>query len=210
MPYIRERKRKNGEKSYTATISIKGSPEISKTFKRLTDAKEWAHSTESKIRENINFPKRKIQNTTVAELIDRYIEEELPNKKEGVRNDFLGTLEWFKREIGQIYVRNLTTADLVACREKLRKSKKMTPGRNNKHKLTDKTISNATVNRHLTYMRAAFSYFVNELDLLDVNPMAKVKKLPEKNNRTRCLEENEIAKLLDTCKRKIMNYTYVF
>ena len=62
MPYIRERKRKNGEKSYTATVSIKGSPEISKTFKRLTDAKEWAHSTETKIRENINFPQRKIQN----------------------------------------------------------------------------------------------------------------------------------------------------
>ena len=84
----------------------------------------------------------------------------------------------------------------------IRKRKKMIPGKNSKHKLTDKSISNATVNRHLTYMRIVFSYYVNELDILDVNPMAKVKKLPEKNNRTRCLEQDEITKLLVACKKK--------
>ena len=40
--------------------------------------------------------------------------------------------------------------------------------------------------------------------MLDVNPMAKVKKLPEKNNRTRCLEENEIAKLEEKKARRVI------
>lgn len=199
MAEIKKRKRKNGEYSYTACVRLKGSPMVSKTFKRKTDAQEWANKTETAVKDNINFPKRKAQKLTVSEIIDKFIEFELSKKKEKIQKDFLKALDWYKNEIGSLYLSGLTTSKLVECREKLTQKQKEIPMRNKKSKVTDKTISNATVNRYMTYMRIVFSYCVNDLDILDLNPMAKVKKLSENNARKRCLENKEITKLLKAC-----------
>ena len=51
-----------------------------KTFKRLTDAKRWAQSTEAAIREARHFPKAEAQKHTVRDMIDRYRTEVLPKK----------------------------------------------------------------------------------------------------------------------------------
>ena len=96
MAEIKERKLKNGEKSYTVSIRIKGHPSLTKTFKRKTDATEWANRTESQIRENINFPHRALQRMTVGDLIDKFISKELPKKKDKIQKDFLKALNWYK------------------------------------------------------------------------------------------------------------------
>lgn len=199
MAEIKERKRKNGEVSYTASIRIKGSPSLTKTFKRKTDAKEWASRTETEIRENINFPKRRLQKMTIGELIDRFIKNELPKKSLKIQRDFLNSLNWYNNEIGKLYVKNVTSAQLVECREKLSAKPKEIPIKGKKPRATNKVLSSATVNRYMMYMRVVFAYCVNDLDILDVNPMAKVKKLPENNTRKRCLEQKEIKKLLEAC-----------
>jgi len=41
MATIQERTKKNGKKTFTATIRIKGYKPLSATFERLTDAKRW-------------------------------------------------------------------------------------------------------------------------------------------------------------------------
>ena len=48
----------------------------------------------------------------------------------------------------------------------------------------------------MTYMRVVFAYAVNDLDILDINPMSKVKKLSENNARKRYLSQSEIKNLL--------------
>ena len=205
MAEIKRRTKKNGELSYTASVRIKGYPSITKTFKLKTDAKEWANKTESEIRENINFPKRKAQKYTVGDIIDKFIENELPKRKPKAQTEFKMVLNWYKNEIGDYYLSRLTTETLVDCRDKLARKHKEIPIRNKNLKNLDprmskKTLSPATINKYMTYMRVVFAYCVNDLDILDINPMAKVKKLSEKNARKRYLELKEIAKLLNACK----------
>lgn len=205
MAEIKKRIKKNGEPSYTASIRIKGYPPVTKTFKLKTDAKEWANKTETEIRENINFPKRKAQKYTVAEIINKFIKNELPKRKPKAQTEFKMVLDWYKNEIGDYYLSSLTTETLVDCRNKLARKHKEIPIRNKTLKkleprLSEKTLSPATINKYMTYMRVVFAYCVNDLDILDLNPMAKVKKLSEKNQRKRYLELKEITKLLNACK----------
>ena len=108
-------------------------------------------------------------------------------------------LNWYKNEIGHYYLSTLTTEILVDCREKLAKKHKETPIKGQRARETDKTLSPATINKYMTYMRVVFAYCVNDLDILDLNPMAKVKKLSEKNQRKRYLEQKEISRLLHAC-----------
>ncbi len=209
MAEIKKRLKKNGEINYTASIKIKGYPSVTKTFKLKTDAKEWANKTETEIRENINFPKRKAQKYTISDIIDKFIQNELPKKKAKAQSEFKMVLDWYKNEIGDYYLSTLTTEMLVECREKLMRKNKEIPIKNKDSKnlpprISDKTLSPATINKYMTYMRVVFAYCVNDLDILDLNPMAKVKKLSEKNQRKRFLESKEIVKLLNAC--KVENY----
>lgn len=62
----------------------------------------------------------------------------------------------------------------------------------------------------MMYMRVVFAYAVSNLDILDINPMSKVKKLSEQNARKRYLTQQEISKLLKAAKNIVMSYTFVF
>lgn len=201
MATIQERKKKNGKTTYTVTIRIKGHPPLTQTFDRITDAKEWASSHESKIKEGINFPKRKLQKLTLNDLINKFKKMELPKKKEKAQREFNRALDWFSDEIGELYVRNITSGILVECREKLAKKQKEIPTVKEEKKFSDETIAPATVNRYLECISVVFSFAKNDLDILDVNPMEKVKKLKEDNERERWLELDEIKKLLIECKK---------
>lgn len=207
MAEFKKRAKKSGEITYTASVRIKGYPSVSKTFASLTKARQWANKTESDIRENMNFPNRKAQKLTVNEIIDKYIAYELPKKTPKMQKEFLNSLNWYKQEIGSLHLASVTSSILVDCREKLAKKQKEIPiknkdSKNKKPRIIDETISPATVNRYMTYMRVVFAYCVNDLDIIDVNPMAKVKKLSEKNERKRYLEQKEINKLLEQCLKK--------
>lgn len=202
MAVIKKRIKKNGKPSYQACVRITGSQPVYKTFDRLTDANEWAKRTETEIHENINFPKRKAQKYTIAQIIDKFIENELPKKKPKAQTEFKMVLNWFKKELGSYYLSSITTEMLVNCREKLAKKHKEVPIKGQAPRETEKTLSPATINKYLTYMRVVFQSCV-EKDILDINPMAKVKKLPVKNARKRYLDDiTEIAKLLNECKKE--------
>lgn len=207
MAEIKKRAKKDGNITYTVSVRIKGYPSVSKTFDSLTKARQWANKTESDIRENMNFPNRKAQRLTINEIIDKYIAYELPKKTPKMQKEFLNSLNWYKKEIGGLHLASVTPSVLVDCREKLAQKKKEIPiknkeSKNKKPRVVDEVISPATVNRYMTYMRVVFAYCVNDLDIIDINPMAKVKKLSEKNERKRYLEQKEINKLLEQCLKK--------
>ena len=83
MATIRKRDHKNGGVSYQAQVRVKGRPLVTATFKRKTDATRWAHDTESDIRHGRYFKTTEAQKHTVGEMVDRYIKEVLPEKKDG-------------------------------------------------------------------------------------------------------------------------------
>ena len=71
---------KPGKSRYRARVRIKGTPAVSATFERLTDARHWAQDTEADIRAGRYFKNATAKDHTVAKLIDKYIVEILPQR----------------------------------------------------------------------------------------------------------------------------------
>lgn len=56
--------------------------------------------------------------------------------------------------------------------------------------------SNATYNNNLTFIRAIFNYFI-EQDLLEINPAARVKPIPQTTTKNRYYDEETFKKIQD-------------
>ncbi len=199
MATIRKRIRKDGLTSYRVEIRLKGIPPQRATFRRLTDAKKWASSTESAIRENRYFKTIESQRHTLTDLVDRFIEEVLPTRQKALK-EYKRHLSWWKDQIGPYVLADVTPALIAENRGVLLKSSNGRGG----------SKSYATVNRYLAALSVAFSEAVNEWGWLDDSPMRKVKKYKEPRGRVRYLSEDETingiliegerTKLLRECK----------
>lgn len=196
--------KKKNKYTFTASIRLVGHPPVNETFDRLTDAKEWASQTESDIRRGISLSRIESSKHTLKELIDRYIKNELPNRKSD-KKKFLMQLNWWKKQIGAYYLSNITTSLLTEYRDKLSKEDSIKPQKGRK------TRSNATVNRYLACLSTVLSRAVRDWEWMAENPMLKVRKLKEDNARIRFLKDDEVAKLLCECKKSSIElYLIVF
>ena len=87
MASFEERNLKNGKKVYRVRVRLKGQPTERATFDRLTDARKWAASIESSIREGRHFKTAESKKHTLGEMIDRYIRDILPKKSDSMQSD---------------------------------------------------------------------------------------------------------------------------
>jgi integrase len=188
MATIEQRLSDEGKPSYRVKIRLKGHPTQTATFTRKTDAKRWAQQTETAIREGRYFQTIEASRHTVAELITRYIREVLPFKKSA--QDQRCHLLWWKKEIGARLLSEITSATVAEYRDKLRSE--LTRG--------SKPRSGATANRYLSSLSHVFTIAVREWHWIEVNPVTKIRKLPESRGRVRFLSDNERRRLLDACK----------
>ncbi len=208
MASIRKRTNKDGSLSYRVDVRLKGFPPQRATFSRLTDARQWGKNTEAAIKENRYFKTAEANKHTFGELIDRYIRDVLPTKPKAVSQK--QQLEWFKDEIGDYTLADITPAKIVECRDKLLTQTSTK---------TKKLRSPATVNRYLAALSHAFTTAVNEWGWLDDSPMRKVKKPKEPRGRVRFLSddttapdgtviEGERTRLLKACEASKNSYLY--
>jgi integrase len=197
MASIRKRISRNGTLSYRVEVRLKGFPPQRATFKRLTDARKWAQQTEAAIREGRYFKTAEARKHTLAELIDRYDEEVLPNKPKQARVQRQQLL-WWKKEIGDLSLVDITPSRITECRDKLSRG---TTKRGS-------TRTPATVNRYMAALSHAFSVAINEWGWLEDSPMRKVKKPTEPRGRVRFLSDEERERLLDACKHSDNPYLY--
>ena len=79
MKGIDKRIHKNGTVSYRARVRIKGHPVLSQSFASKTLAMKWKRDAESAVEQGKYQYDRPGSKNTLAELIDRYIENELPS-----------------------------------------------------------------------------------------------------------------------------------
>jgi integrase len=204
---IRKRSKKDGSASYRVDVRLKGFPPQTATFRRLTDAKKWAQDTESAIREGRYFKTAEAKKHTLAELIDRYIRDELPKKPKQAAGQ-KQQLGWWKDEIGKYSLIEITPSRITDCRDKLLAG--MTKQGNQR--------SPATVNRYMAALSHAFTVAVNEWEWLEDSPMRKVKKPKEPRGRVRFLSEDENhhgttnegerTRLLRACEQSSNPYLY--
>jgi len=188
MANIEKRTDQNGAISYRVKVRLKGYPTQSATFDRLTDAKKWAASTESAIREGRHFKTAEAKKHTLAELVDRYIKDVLPSKKDRAKQE--AQLIWWKDQLGVYMLADITPALLVEARDKLA----ATP--NSKGVMR----GNATVVRYMAALGHALTIAVREWQWLDDSPMRKVSKPKEPKGRVRFLSDDERARLLKACR----------
>ena len=189
MAQIRERTRKNGKKSFLVRIRMRGKPEATASFERLTDARIWAQQIETEMRDGRYIKTAEAQKHTVSDLVERYIRDVLPRKVK-VGRFYAIQLGWWKRQIGDVLLSELTPVlisehrELLSQTETIRKTKK----------------SNATVNRYLAALSTAISTAINEWGWMEENPLRKVSKLKEPRGRVRYLSDEERELLLIACK----------
>ena len=81
MANVEERKTPDGKTTYRVKVRLKGFPAQTAIFHRPTEAKKWAQSTEAAIREGRHFKTAEAKKHTLAEMIDRYLEDVLTQKE---------------------------------------------------------------------------------------------------------------------------------
>ena len=119
MATIEKRTAQDGSISYRVKVRLKGHPVQSASFPRLTDAKRWAASTESAIKEGRHFQKVEAKRHTVADLIDRYQRDELSKRNQRARDDRAPILAWWRESIGVRLLADVTPALIAEHRDRL-------------------------------------------------------------------------------------------
>ena len=197
MANIEKRATGDGKTSYRVKIRLKGYPAQSATFERLTDAKKWAASIESAIKEGRHFKTSEAKRRTMAELIDRYIQDILPGKPKNIRIQ-TQQLEWWRDQIGSYALADVTPSLIAEYRDKLAAGVTVRGTQR----------SPATVVRYLAALSHAFTIAVTEWEWLDDSPMRKVRKPTESRGRVRFLSDDERPRLLQACKESTNPYLY--
>jgi hypothetical protein len=99
--------------TYKVRIRKPNNPTVTKTFSSKNLAEKWARKTELDIEEGIYFDKQEAASHTVAELVDRYLKEELQKLAESDWRMRSRQLGWWKGEIGNKTLNNVTPALFV-------------------------------------------------------------------------------------------------
>lgn len=194
-----KRENKNGT-CYQATIRIKGYNILRKTFKKKSDAQNWAEPIEQAMKKGTY-----IENTIVIDTNDfrqnivlmsdliTYFKENIAQERYSAAEKYNVMYEWWIDKIGSIKVRELSASMLSSCKQILATEKIIKKGK-------EVVRGNNTINKYLMCLSAILTYAVKELELINVNPMSKIKLMQKPTGRTRFLSDAEIEKLKTVCK----------
>lgn len=200
MAWIQKRKKKNGKITYTAAIRIKGYPTMSATFDNITLAKEWVAENEIPMKRGKKIKDAEARKHTLAELIDRYIKYELPDRKSD-KKKFETQLNWWKGKVGAYLLSDITPSLLAECRDKLLKEPSPKFKLSEDGEKIEVKRSYATVNRYMAALSVVLTKATKEWEWLEENPMFKVSKKKESRGRIRFLSEEEHKALLTACEQ---------
>ncbi len=200
MAAIRERRKADGTTVYHVQIRMTGFPARTASFRSKALAKKWATTVEAEMIEGKHFRSTESRRRSVADAIDRYLKDEVPNKRDRVAPK--SRLAWWKAELGHVKLFEVSPALIVEKRDKLARStfQRARPGAK-RSRVAAADVSRyprsaATVNRYLATLAHVFTVARREWHWLSHNPMGGVSKLPESRGRIRHLSDDERRALL--------------
>lgn len=196
MATITKIKNKTGIK-YKVRVRVKNQPTITKTFKSKASAVEWGNRKEIDIKDNPGSTYALSQKYTLSQIIDKYIKEVLPEKPK-VQTEWTYQLEWWKKKIGSYPISSITTPILFETRQIL------------KTEISIKGMirGNKTINNYTASLSSVFSSAVKEWEVVSINPVMNLKKLPIPAPIIRFLNKQELKALLTECKNSSNPYLY--
>jgi len=206
MAVIRERVSATGTKSYHVQVRIKGFPPQTKTFASKTMAKQWAAMVETELKAGRYLPRVVAERHTVAELIDRYRKEVLPQKKAKFIRDQTVHLDWWEAKLGRYNLAELNSNLIAQARNALSTEPYGKAG--SKTAAKDRVRAPATVVRYMGALSHALNTAVNEWGWMDKSPMVGVKKPKVDNERRRFLSDDEIQRVLASAKESENRFLY--
>ena len=164
--------------------------QISKVFKKKSDASKWAHSTETAIRANTYVDNSMLNTIRLSELIWLFYEKDKHKTKHKER--FRSEVEFMlKFPITSLFLTELTPKVLAEFRdEQLQKGK-----------------SASTVKKYLGLISRAINKGRREMNIpLNYNPIAIVEKPKEAQGRDRVLTDGEYDHLLNVAAQMPMHW----
>jgi integrase len=193
---IYKRLTEDGKVRYTAYIRLKGHPRQSQTFDRKADAVRWAKQHETAVQTGRYLISQEASKRTLADLINRYTEQVLPDLPDSAR-DYARHLRWWREQLGSYYLSDITPRMIDDCKHKLLRQ----PGPRGKR-------SNSTVNRYLTTLSAAYTYGMSPaVSWVTQHVVRTVGRKEEPRGRVRFLsrpvdeQDSELERLLAACKQ---------
>ncbi len=198
MANIEKRTSSDGKVSYRVKVRLKGFPTQTATFERKTDAQKWVQQTETAIREGRHFKTTESKRHTLGDAIERYIKDVIPTKPKNTVNQ-VGQLKWWKDNLGDYSLADVTPALIAQYRDKLAKTSSQ----------RSDTRSPATVNRYLAVLSHLFTMAIKEWGWVEENPLRKVTKPKESRGRIRFLSDEERTRLLAECTNSNSEYLYI-
>lgn len=184
MATVQKRKNEDGTTGYRVMIRLKGHPQASATFARLTDAREWASKTENEMKAGRYFGAAKRK--TLNDLYDKYKVAASSNLKSWDEVD--RRLGWWRARIGNEMLDAITPTRIAECRDELLATPKTYGGGKR---------SGADVNRTIAALSSAMAHAVKELGWIERNPCERVTKQKEAGGRIRFLSDEELPVLLN-------------
>lgn len=184
MATVQKRKNEDGTTGYRVMIRLKGHPQASATFARLTDAREWASKTENEMKAGRYFGAAKRK--TLNDLYDKYKVAASSNLKSWDEVD--RRLNWWRARMGNEMLDAITPTRIAECRDELLATPKTYGGGKR---------SGADVNRTIAALSSAMAHAVKELGWIERNPCERVTKQKEAGGRIRFLSDEELPVLLN-------------
>lgn len=202
MATIEKRITSDGKTTYRVKVRLRGFAPDTATFEKLTDAKNWARTTEEDMKAGRYFgqSKRHTFKDLVAEYkphaertLSRYSERE-------------AQLDFWSGIFGTDLLNSITPQRIAKERDKLLSGETKnwaSPATGNPDldaKRAKAKRSGSTVNRYLAALSACFAYGRKELQWIEKNPVESISKPSESTGRVRFLSDDERIRLLDACR----------
>lgn len=206
MATIQKREHKTGT-TYRVMVRMKGFPPQQRTFKRLTDAKQWAQDTESAIRRGeFKNVVRTAASKTLQDVIDRFRKEVFIYRAESTKRAEASFLNHWERTLGQ-YALAYITADMIS--DNLAALAAAGDGRRkDDEKCPIKPKSRKTIKHYRDTLAVLFKYAM-QWGWVGTSPLDGVNKITKiRNERSRYLNEAERKALLDACKASDNEHLY--
>lgn len=163
-------------------VSHKGYPSEVRSFLTRQDAERWARSIEVEMDRGSFVSLTNAQNTTMVELIERYLKEVTPSMK-GAKDDSIRLRAMKRNALFRVSVAALTPERLSKYRDQ---------------RLT--MVTAGTVIRELAYISSIINHARREWGINIQNPVALVRKPAAPRGRERILSPEEQERLMEALK----------
>jgi integrase len=168
---------------WKASVRKRGFPPQYRTFRTRKEAEAWAVVIESEMTRGVWRDRSEAEGTTLAECLDRYLEEVVPTKRGGRREvDYVN--QWKARPIARLYMSSVRSKDVAAA---IRDMEGEGKGAN-------------TIRLHLALLSHLFKIARTEWGMEALtNPVGSVRKPRLPQGRDRRLVGDEERRLLQAC-----------